>query len=276
MNAAQLLNSKGVSMQQASDWVQARLESPGEIYSICLEFGINSTMLAEIVQPFVPGVVAGDVEFFFSSAGFDALGLRNAGALPPVPMPTPVQPPGTPIFSAVLPVEFSGLLSFLSLNESVGALSNASLREASFAQGSTPASYLKLFDPASIGGQDDFIWTTAELGFAGLGNLPATTETLESLFYGTIIRLVRSIDEQEVMQIEAFADANEAALEAGNIAVLNSLVQQLTNAFSTPAAVPMISDQELAAVLPYFASAAAEVVGTGGGNLFGGFLDIVL
>ena len=33
MNAAQLLSSKGASMQQASDWVQARLGQPGEIYS---------------------------------------------------------------------------------------------------------------------------------------------------------------------------------------------------------------------------------------------------
>ena len=41
MNAAELLSSKGVSMQQASDWVQARLDRPGEIFSICLEFGIK-------------------------------------------------------------------------------------------------------------------------------------------------------------------------------------------------------------------------------------------
>ena len=67
MNAAELLSSKGVSMQQASDWVQARLDRPGEIFSICLEFGINSTMLAEIVQPFVPGVARAMWKHFLPS-----------------------------------------------------------------------------------------------------------------------------------------------------------------------------------------------------------------
>lgn len=276
MNAAQLLSRQGVTMQQASDWVQAHLSTPGDIYNICLQFGINSTMLAEIVQPFVPGVVAMDVEAFFTAQGFDALGLRNAGALPPVPMPSPVEPPSAPVFSGVFPAEFGALFSFVSLNNNTGALSNASLREASLAQAMQGGDYWQLFNPASFGGQGDGVWTTSELGFAGLGNLPATAETLESLFYGTIIRVVRSIDQQEVNQLEAFVTANEAALELGNATAINSLILQLNQVFSTPAAVPLVSDQELAAFLPLITSTAIQLVGTGNPDLFGGLLDFVV
>lgn len=276
MNAAQLLSRQGVTMQQASDWVQAHLSAPGDIYNICLQFGINSTMLAEIVQPFVPGVLALDVETFFTAQGFDALGLRNAGALPPVPMPSPVEPPSAPVFSGVFPAEFGALFSIVSLNNNTGVLSNASLREAGLAQAMQGGDYWQLFNPASFGGQGDGVWTPSELGFAGLGNLPATAETLESLFYGTIIRVVRSIDQQEVNQLEAFVTANEAALERGNPTAINSLISQLNQVFSTPAEVPLVSDQELAAFLPLITSTAIQLVGTGNPDLFGGLLDFVV
>lgn len=280
MNVVQLLSSKGVSMQQASDWVQANLGQPINIYNVCLEFGINSAMLAEIVQPFVPGVSAFDVEAFFSTQGFNALALRNAGPLPPTPMPQPVpvpQPgPGEGGFGSFFPQEFAGLFSFITLNDNTGALSNASLREASMAQSGQGSAYWTLFNAASIGGSDDGVWTAAELGFGGLGNLPATAETLESLFYGSIIRVVRSIDQQEVNQLEAFVTANESALELGNPTAVNSLISQLSQAFSTPAAVPLVSDQELAAFLPFVTSTAIQLVGTGNPDLFGGLLDFVV
>ncbi len=271
MTAAELLNSKGVSMQQASEWVQARLQSPAEIYNICLEFGINSSMLADIVQPFVPGVVASDVETFFTNLGFNALDLRNAGPLEPVPMPSPVPAPvpEAPMFSGVLPPELSALLSFVSLNDNTGALSNASLREVGLGLSSA---YWSAFNPAQVGGHTDGIWSTDELGFSSLGNLPATAETLESLFYGTVIRLARSIDAQEVNQLDAFLTANEAALDAGNAATINSLIQQVSQALSTPAAVPLVSDADLAAALPLL----IQLVGTGSADLFNGLLDFGL
>lgn len=280
MNVADLLSRQGVTMQQASDWVQAHLTTPGDIYNICLDFGINSGMLAEIVQPFVPGVVAFDVEAFFTAQGFNALGLRNAGTLPPVPMPTPVPrpvpvDPGQAIFAGLLPQELGGLFSFMALNNNGGALSNANLRAASLSQGGQAGDYWALFNPASFGGEGDGVWTPGELGFGGLGNLPATAETLESLFYGTIIRLARSLDQQEVDQLDAFSTANEAALEAGNPAVLNNLVQQLGQALSTPAAVPLVSDAELAAFLPALTATAIQLVGMGNPDLFGGFLDLL-
>ena len=275
MNAAESPSSKGVSMQQASDWVQERLERPGEIFSICLEFGINSTMLAEIVQPFVPGVGPSDVEAFFTQLGFDALQLRNAGALGPVPMPTPVDP-GGPVVSGLLPPEYGALLSLVSLNDNGGALSNASLREASLAQTPQGGDYWSLFSPAQVGGHGDGTWSTSELGFTGLGPLPATAETLESLFYGTVIRLVRSIDQQEVSQLDAFVQANAAALDGGNAAAVSSLIQQLSQVFSTPASVPVVPDQELAAFLPFATASAVQLVGSGNPDLFGSFLGFVL
>jgi hypothetical protein len=278
MNTVQLLASKGVTLQEASNWVQANLSQPSAIYNICLEFGINSAMLAEIVQPFVPGVDSSEVEAFFVNLGFDAQPLRNAGSLPPAPLPTPVTEPqpNQGGFAAFFPPELGGLLSFASLNGNTGALSTSSLRDASLAQLTQDSFYWSLFSPDSFGGAGDGVWTGGELGFSSLGNLPATSETLESLFYGTIIRVIRSIDEAEVMQLEAFLDANEAALEAGNMAVINSALQQLTQAFATPAAVPLVSDQELAAFLPFVTATVAQLVGTGGTNgLFVGLLDIV-
>lgn len=282
MNAAALLRTKGVTMQEASDWVQARLDQPREIYNICREFGINSAMLAEIVKSFVPGVRAADVEAFFAFRGFDPQALRNAADISPAPIPQPVPgpapapapPPSEGGFSGLFPQEFGGLLSFVSLNNNSGALSNGSLREASLAQLTQDSFYWSLFSPASFGGEGDGVWTSSELGFSSLGTLPATAETLESLFYGSIIRVVRSIDEAEITQLEAFLNANEAALGAGNVSTVNSFIQQLSQAFSTPAAVPMLSDEELAAALPFITSTVAQLVGTGGSDLFGGLLDI--
>lgn len=274
MNTLQLLASRGVSMQQAADWVQDHLESPGQIFSICLEFGINSAMLAEIVQPFVPGAVAGDVEAFFTTLGFDAQVLRNAGINPAAPLPAPgssseIVAPG------FFPQEYAALLSFAALNHNAGALSNDSLREASFAQGTQRGDYWSLFSPAQFGGQEGGSWSASELGLPGLGDLPATAETLESLFYGTVIRLVRSVDEQEVVGLEAFVQANEAALEAGHTATVSTLIQQLGQVFSTPAVVPLVSDHELAALFPFVTASMVQLVGTGNPDVFGGLLDFV-
>ena len=275
MTAAQLLSSQGVSMQQASDWVQTRLNKPGEIYSVCLEFGINSSMLAEIVQPFVPGVAARDVEAFFSNLGFNALALRHAGPLEPAPMPSPapVPLPGVPAF-ADWAGEFSPFLSLVSLNNNLGILSTSSLREASLAQMATDSAYWALFNPANFGAREDGTGTLSEMGFTVLGNLPATSQTLESLFYGTAIRLVRSLDEQEANQLAAFEEANATLLQAGHAPTVNSLIQQLAQAFSTPAAVPLISDQDLAQILPIATAATVQLTGLGSDNYFEGLFSL--
>ena len=52
-----ILNTFGITRQQAGDWVVQHLHSPQDIYSVSFNSGITSNMLAEVVQPFLPDIV---------------------------------------------------------------------------------------------------------------------------------------------------------------------------------------------------------------------------
>lgn len=66
---AEFLQSKfQISIDAARAWVIDRLNTPGEIYNICVTNNITTEMLAEIVQPSVPNVTSKQVAQFFLAA----------------------------------------------------------------------------------------------------------------------------------------------------------------------------------------------------------------
>jgi hypothetical protein len=156
------------------------------------------------------------------------------------------------------------LTSLLRLNTNTGVLSNAALQTSVVAAaGGDLPHYLELFDPSGIDGAEDGTWTTAELGFSHLGNLPATVATLESLFYGTWINLFKSIDTAEALQLSAFATANQAGLESGNPATIELYVDLILDVASDLAAFPF-PDVVISSVLVPVVAEMVGLVASGG------------
>jgi len=76
----QYLASLGVSMGDAHSWIMANVSSPSQIYKTATDFGITSSMLAEIVAPSIPNATANMVEQFFAATveNFDVTKLQSS------------------------------------------------------------------------------------------------------------------------------------------------------------------------------------------------------
>ncbi|HSH90908.1 MAG TPA: hypothetical protein VK996_13060 [Ramlibacter sp.] len=155
------------------------------------------------------------------------------------------------------------LTSLLHLNTNSGVLSNASLRAAVVTSTGDLPHYLELFDPSGIDGAEDGTWTTTELGFSHLGNLPATVETLESIFYGTYIHLFKSIDTGEALQLSTFATANQAGLESGDHATIELYVDLILDVAADLAPFPF-PDVVISSILVPVVAEMVNLVATGG------------
>jgi hypothetical protein len=259
MNAAQLLATYGITVDDARQWIVAHLETPKDIYDVAKAGGLTSDMIAEILDPLAPGLTGAMVEGFFTANGFDGAALR------------PAQPTQPEVEGEVLLPEALASLGFLvGMNQNGGELSTAALRSAALAQLDDPSLYNELFNPANYYGAEDGVFTGAEIGAPGLAGFAATSENLESLFYGTVIRMLQSVDANEVNELLQFAQANEAALESGSQVAAEQLLNLLISVFEDPAGTPMLDTAQLSEAASQAAAMAAELVGTGGGGLFDG------
>lgn len=260
--AAEQLAKYGISVAEAHAWIGARLEAPGEIFEVALQYGVTAGMLAEIMQPTFPGLTAGEVVNFFNGQGFDGSLLLGGGEQNP--------PPGGG--GEVVPDDLIPLAHLFGLNNASGDLSTAALRNAVIAQVGRDA-YNELFDPSNYAGHEDGVFTAAEFGLPGNASIPATMESLESLFYGTFINFYHAIDEQEIMEMMAFVEQNQAALEAGNEAVLEQYIQLVIGMFQDPANPPIFPDEVLATVITMGTAMVAQMAAQGEDiALFDGFL----
>lgn len=270
MTAAELLNQYGITVQQASDWISANVGNPQLVYDTALYYEIDSSMLAEIVSSWVPGANAGLVENFFTSHGLNGSALNSAALNPGA---------GGGDFggSEILPEDLAALASLVTLNTNGGQLSTEALRAGVLDALSNDDDYYLLFNPNEYEGAADGTFTAEELGIPGLGNLAATRENLESLYYGTMIKAFKAIDLEEINQITDFTQANASALEAGSPVVLSQYIDLMISVFEDPAAMPIFPDDQLAQTIILGTAAAAELVGGGDpialfDGLFTGFI----
>lgn len=252
-SAAQHLFQYGVSMEDANAFVMANIGQPQVIYNVAFEFGVTNAMLGEIAG----GYAETDVEAFFLANGIDSRGLDGA---PPAPAPDGG--------IGLIPEEWLSLApSLVALNTDTGVLSNASIRAQVISSASlTEAAYWNALNPmnwADPGLLGDGRFSIDELGFSHLGDLAATAETVESLIYGSIIKVVRSIDMAEVMSLENFVTTNELALANMDPAATNQLLTLMANVLSTPANPPLVSDVELSAALGFAGAALVGVFESG-------------
>ena len=163
---------------------------------------------------------------------------------------------------AVFPTELQNLVS---LNQNTGVLSNANVRSIALQQGVSAERYDQLFSPSRIDLNGDGVLSTNELGLSALGNLPATSDTVASLLYGTVINVFHALDMQELTNIGNFvnAHANEIAYNP-NSPYVAQLESMMVDALSTPAAQPIMSDAQIANALGMVVAGMAQSYGNGG------------
>lgn len=226
-SAADHLAGYGVTLDQAREFLFAHLGDPAFILSIAAAYGVTNEMLGEIAG----GYSAAQVQAFFSGHGLDGgvLDARND----------------------FLPDDLAAFSGLVSLNTGTGLLATDSLRVQLTASVGA-ADYAAAFNPLWYVGGTDGTFTAAELGFSHLGDLPATTETVESLFYGTLANALRAVDvdeEAEVDSIFEFVDINRDSIMAGNVQLFDELVALVAGVVSDPAVNPLLSEIEIAGVI---------------------------
>lgn len=195
MSASTHLAQFNLTLQQAHDFVNANLGDLQLIFGIARQYGITTDMLGEIV-----GGYSGDQV----SAYLTAHGLPGAELNP------------TPLFTDQL-AALGGIISQDPYTG--GILSVAALRERVVAT-TGAAAYDRAFNPDRYEGAADGVFTAAELGAASsLGTLAATSETMQSLFYGTVVRALTAIDFDESLQLSQFATQHLFDLQRGDGAV---------------------------------------------------------
>jgi hypothetical protein len=251
------LLSKGVSMADALAFVMSNLDHPEVIYNVAMQYGVTSSMLADIVKPNVPNVSAAMVEAFFTSNNLNGSAL-NGGNTGGGSTGGNTDTTGLEL----LPDDMSALASLVTFNQNGGALSTASLRAAVMAQTGQTA-YNMAFTPDVYYGGGDGTFTGDDLGIPNFPAFAATQENLESIYYGTLIKAFKAIDMAEIQEIGAFVTSNQAALQSGNEAVLQSYLNLMIHVFEDPAATPIMADAQLADAVVMGTAMMVEVVGSG-------------
>ena len=225
MSTESYLATFGVTMAQASAFVSSHTGSVAEIaqvVQIARQFGVTNEMLGEIAGGYSGAVVKG----YLAARGINTADLDA---------------------SPVVPLDLGPLQSVVALDTSTGILSLAALRAQALTL-TDPLAYQRVFDPVQYAGAQDGFFSPAETGLPALGNLPATSETLESLFYGSIIRFAATIDDSEVQPLTEFVTSHQAGLDQGDPAVHTQLVALLAAVAATPAAQPFFTDALVAQV----------------------------
>lgn len=227
MSTSSYLAKFNVTIEQASQYVQAHMHDLQAIVATARQYGITHDMLGEIAGHNAGAHYSGaEVRGYLASLGIESASLA-----------------ADPLFPSDM-LQFSSVMGLNTVT--TGALSTASLRAQVIARTSATA-YDAAFDPNQYAGGLDGVFSAADLG-VDLGNLPATAETLESLFYGTIIRLAGAVDMQEMMEVQGFVHDHAAGLANDDPAVTSALVTLMLGVVQDQATVPAISGDVLAQV----------------------------
>jgi len=174
------LNKLGITEQQALNLIVEYLDRPDVIYTAARQNGITNAMLSEITQ-----VPIDTITQYFAIAGFDSIELDYT--------------------SLLINFDLGDFEDLVGFNENSGVLSNAALSEAVRPLLNTPVTYDFTFSPIYDHIQPiDGIYDAEELGVGHLSDVPATDESVESLFYGSLINMFSVLDTTELNEIKTF------------------------------------------------------------------------
>lgn len=181
MSAETHLAKFGVTTQQAIDFINSNVLEPEKIYDTAYDYGVTTKMLSEL-----SGYSVDVVRAYFEDTSEIWEKLDNT--------------------SILINSDLGSLESLIATNERDGLLSNASLRNLVLpkVEHSLPTAYEPSFNWAKSYQDDDNIYDEEELGVFGLASVPATTESVESLFYGSLINIFSRLDDAELIQINEF------------------------------------------------------------------------
>lgn len=144
--------------------------------------------------------------------------------------------------SVLLPIYLDNFAPVLDLNDRTGDLSNAALRAKVLVNPALTANYWALFNPARFQGSSDGVFTPEELGVGHLGNVAATAENIESLFFGTYFDIVQNLDQAESAAISQFFMANLTGIITRNPAVMEQYVDLFVQAEADAASPQVLPD----------------------------------
>lgn len=190
MSAASHLAKFGVTVPQALNFLIANVEQPETIFNVASQYAITTEMLGEITN-LSPEVVSN----YFAASGFDSSKLDDT--------------------SILVNTDLGDLKQFVSFNKNDVAhaddvdnisdvLSTESLR--GFVQPllNDASSYDSVFGPQFAFQANDGIYDAEELGVDLGVTVPATNESVESLFYGSLINMFSAFDQAELTPIVQF------------------------------------------------------------------------
>ncbi len=181
ISAEEHLAKLNVTVEQAYDFIIANLDDPEMIYATAREYGVTRAMLHQITD-----ASAAVIDNYFIDADFHPERLDRT--------------------SILFNTDIGELETLVDFNNNTGLLSNDSLRESvkSLIKWQVDDFYDYFFMQFYDFQLDDGIYDAEELGISQLGNIAATDENIESIFYGTLINIFSRFDQTELNQIKAF------------------------------------------------------------------------
>lgn len=187
----------GITTQQAKDFINSNILNPGEIFQAAKDYGITTEMLGEL-----SGYSVDAVSGYFNSVGENSKNLDYTKIL--------------------INSDLNSLESLIATNRKEGVLSNDSLRESVLLKIKDHGDYEDFFQPVKSYQDDDGIYDADELGVSSLASVLATADSLESLFYGSLINIFSRLDDVELNQITAFPNKESGEYQSLLVVTLNS------------------------------------------------------
>jgi len=239
ISAEEHLAKLGITVQQANDFIVENVDNPELLFVVARQNGVTNSMLSEITN-----ISTSVISDYFVAADINSLELDQT--------------------SILVNSDLGFLETLVDFNHNTGILSNASLSE--IVQPQVDGLYEFTFEThASLFPfyLNDGIYDAEELGVGHLTDVAATSNSLESLFYGSLINMFRMLDESELNQINLFPE--DGTSEDFQALLVESLSESPSSFIWT--------DEQLAALVTIEAAANINEFWANDGNPAIGIVD---
>lgn len=185
------------TIEQANDFIKANIPNPNLIFDTAKKYGVTTEMLSDISEHPVDVVKAyfANVDLITEELDFTKILINS---------------------------NLGSLESLVATNEREGILSNTTLRNLVSSKLDSSDDYEFFFEPIKSYQDDDNIYDANELGVTTLTAVPATAESLESLFYGTLINIFSRLDSTELEEINKSSNKESPEYQSFLISALSS------------------------------------------------------
>lgn len=179
------LSKLEITVEQANDFISANINDPEKLFDAAFDNAVTTDMLREITN-----YSTDTIREYFAAAGFDSNDLDQTHTLVNFD-------PGSLKNLIDYDKNTEGVLSVNSLRANVEPLTRHSDYDSYYDEIFFEKTY-----PFQV---RDGVYDSDESGIQHLGDVPATDENLESIFYGSLINIFSRIDQSELAQIKNFS-----------------------------------------------------------------------